>query len=74
MEEGTRVDRGEGEGMTIELHESSAPTQQEKTVAPIYPPMNRDPVISTEGPKGDTTASTVVPKETEDVVEIIPLG
>ncbi|MSS37126.1 DUF5050 domain-containing protein [Clostridium porci] len=74
MEEGTRVDRGEGEGMTIEPHESSAPTQQEKTVAPIYPPMNRDPVISTEGPKGDTTASTVVPKETEDVVEIIPLG
>ena len=70
----TRVDRGEGESMTIEPLESSAPAQQEKTVAPIYSPINRDPVISTEEPKGDTTASTVVPKETEDVVEIIPLG
>lgn len=69
----TTAERGETEEEVIirplESAPSSAPAE---TAAPVPPSVNRDPVISTDGPHQETTVSA--PVKPEDEVEIIPLG
>lgn len=72
QEEETSAISQEGEeDVIIQPIESGASSESIEMVAPVKPPVISDPVISTDGPNKGTQA---VPKESEDVVEIIPLG
>ncbi len=62
----------EGNDVVIRPLNPTVP-QQTETAAP-QPPVNRDPVISTNPPYTETTSPTTAPKETGDVIDIIPLG